>query len=281
MAKLAPFRIRLWDIDASNRGRGNQVAFIDDAKDIGVSAYANEGGEMFFTLPWNHPQVDQVQPWLRHYEVSRYDIDSGTYSAIGNGLIDDFDATENEVIVYGRDYLSLFDVSISGATQSYSSATYTSIIQDELSLAINQPLFTDKSVTNFITLGSIQSTSETTTVLTSYQSRLEFIRQLCEILASDDSTRPIIKVSRSSPFTVTFETNAGSDKEHVPLEYGGSINGFRFNPGFSDFATRGYAVGQQREGANLLFSNQPYASGATYGLIQRSTVFLDLLPKQT
>jgi hypothetical protein len=277
MATLGPFRVRLWDIASPNRGRGNLVADIYDAKDIGVSAYANEGGEMFFTLPMNHPQIDEISPWLRHYEVSRLDVNTGTYSAIGVGLIDDYDASQDEVIVYGRDYLSLFDVSISAATQSYTGATYSSIIQDELSLAINQPFSTNISVSKFITLGSIESVSETTTVLTSYQARLQFVRQLCQILSSDDSTRPIVKVSRASPFTVTFEANAGADREDVRLEYGGSVNSFRFNPGFGNFATYGYAVGQKREGATLLFSTQIHANPVTYGIIQRSTVFLDIV----
>lgn len=277
MASLAPFRIRLWDMDTSDRSRGSVVATIDDAKDVGVSAYANEGGEMFFTLPMNHPAIGEISPWQRHYQVARLDVQTGTYSAIGVGLIDDYDATDNEVVVYGRDYLSLFDVSISGATQSYTNATYSSIIQAELSLAIFQPSYTNKSVSRHIALGTISSTAETTTVLTSFQSRLEFIRQLCEILASDDSTRPIVKVSRSEPFEVTWGANEGSDKEDIRLEYGGVVNGFRFNPGFADFATFGYAIGQKREGANLLFSTQEYAASSIWGIIQKSTVFLDVV----
>jgi hypothetical protein len=279
VARLAPFRVKLWDIDASDRGRGSQVAFIDDAKDVGVSAYANEGGEAFFTLPMTHPAIDEISPWRRHYEVSRLDIDTGTYSAMGVGLIDDYDATEDEVIVYGRDYLSLFDLSISAAQQSYTNTSFSSIIQDELSLAINVGDFLSagEGPAKFISLGSISSVSETTTVLTSYQSRLEFVRQLCEILASDDSTKPIVRVSRTSPFTVTFQGNVDNDRVNVLLEYGGAVNGFRFSPGFSDFATYGYAIGQKREGANLLFSRQTYANVDTYGIIQRSTVFLDVV----
>lgn len=279
MARLSPFRVKLWAVATPNRGRGAQVALIDDAKDVGVSAYANEGGEMFFTLPMTHPQIAEVQPWLRHYEVSRLDVSTGTYSAIGNGLIDDYDASEDEVIVYGRDYLSLFDVSISSRTQSYTSQTYSSIIQAELSNAINvgNAVTTGQGPTKFITLGTIQSVADTTTVLTSYQPRLEFVRQMCEILASDNSTRPIVKVTRADPFTVTFESNAGVDRENVRLEYGGVVNGFRFNPGWNDFATMGYGIGQKREGATLLFSQQEFASAATYSIIQRATVFLDVV----
>lgn len=277
MARIAPFRVRLWDIDPTDRGRGDQVAFIDDAKDIGVSAYANEAGEMFFTLPMNHPQITQIEPWQRHYEVSRLDISTGLHSVIGVGIVDDFDAVEDEVIVYGRDYLSLFDASISGAQASYTNETYTDIITNELSAAIFQPGRTDLSVSRFISLGTISSVSETTTVLTSYQSRLEFIRQLGGILASDDSTRPIIRVSRTEPFTVTWGANVGSDQNGVRLEYGGSINGFRFNPDFSSFATDIYSIGQKREGAALLFGHEIYASPASYGIIQAATVFLDVV----
>ncbi len=274
-ATLAPFRVKLWDIGA-NRGRGSQVAVIDDASDIGVSAYANEGGEMFFTLPMNHPQIGEVSPWLRHYEVSRRNT-SGIYEPVGVGLIDDYEATENEVIVYGRDYLSLFDLSISFATTSYTSQTFTSIITDQLSNAIYWLTSPNDGVARSIVLGTVSSTSETTTVLTSYQPRLEFIRSLCDILASDDSTRPIVSVTRSSPFTVTWGANVGSDKNDLRLEYGGNVNGFRFNPGFSDFATQGSGIGQKREGATVLFSSQTYASIPTYGTIQRATVFIDII----
>ena len=277
MGQLSPFRVRLWDIASSTRDRANQVAVIDDAADIGVSAYANEGGEMFFTLPTNHPQIAQIQPWLRHYEVSRLDVSTGDYSAIGVGLIDDYDASEDEVIVYGRDYLSLFELSISAANTSYTNATYSSIITDQLSQAIFAPSVTTKSVTRHIALGTISSTSETTTVLTSYQSRLEFLRELLLIMSSDDSTRPIIKVSRTSPFTVTFEGNAGADRNDVRLEYGGSVQGFGFNPGFGEFATYANGIGQKREGAALLFSTQVYADPNTYGVIGRAQVFLDVV----
>lgn len=278
MAKLPPFRVKLWDIAAADRGRGNQVAFIDDASDIGVSAYANEGGEMFFTLPMNHPQIAEIQPWLRHYEVSRLNIDTGTYSTIGVGLIDDFTATEDEVIAYGRDYLSLFELSITSNQTTYSNATYSNIIQGELSVAIFQtPGSSIRSVTRHIALGTISSVSETTTVLTSYQPRLDFIRELLLILSSDDSTRPIVKVSRTEPFTVTFGANVGSDRLDTRLEYGGAVRGFTFNPGYADWATSVYGIGQKREGASLLFSAQVYASPTTYGIIQRAEVFLDVV----
>ena len=277
MSTLAPFVVRLWDITASDRSRGTLKAVIHDAKDIGVSSYANEGGEMFFTIPWNHPQVTECEPWQRHYEVLRYNKASAAYETVGVGLLDDTDETADEVVVYGRDYLSLFDSSISGANTSYTSQNIGTIIQTELSAAINQPGMTDKSVTKHITLGSIHSTTTTTTVLTSLQPRLDFIRQVIDIFQSDSSVRPIVSVTRTTPFTVSFNENAGSDKTTLRLEFGGLVNDFRYVPGFADFATHGWAIGQKREGASVLTSNQTYASGVTYGIIQRGTLFIDVV----
>lgn len=277
MSKRAPFIVKLWDITAADRSRNTLTAQINDARDIGVSSYANEGGEMFFTIPWNHPQVSEIKPWERHYEVSRWNKFTDAYDVVGVGLLDDYDATPDEVIVYGRDYLSLFEASISSANVSYNSQSVGTILTAELSAAINQPGETDKSVTKHITLGTIDATTTTVTVLTSLQSRLEFIRQVIDIYQSDSSVRPIISVTRSTPFTVTFDDNAGSDRTTLLLEYGGLVNDFRYVPGFTDFATHGWAIGQKREGATVLTSHQTYASGATYGIIQKATIFINVV----
>lgn len=277
MSSLAPFRVRLWDIAASNRGRGTLRAIITDASDIGVSSYANEGGEMFFTIPWNHPYIDECDPWERHYEVQRLNRHASEYETVGVGLLDNTVESPDEVIVYGRDYLSLFDASISSANQSYTSQFIGTIIQAELSAAIEQPGETDLSVTKFITLGTINATTTTTTALTSLQPRLDFVRQVIDIFQSDSSVRPIVSVTRSSPFTLSFNQNAGSDKNEQRLEFGGLINDFIYDPGFTDFATHAWAIGQKREGASILTSKQTYASGATYGIIQRATIFIDIV----
>lgn len=271
------YLVTLWDIAAADRSRNNVRAIIPDARDIGVSAYANDGGEMFFTLPWNHPQIAECQPWLRHYEVKRWNANTGAYTVVGVGLLDDFEATADEVVVYGRDYLSLFNSSISGSNTSYTSTEIGTIMQAQLSAAIFQPSYTTKSVTRHITLGTIQSTGQTVTVLTSYQGRLDFCRQLIDIWQSDSSVRPILSVTRTAPFTVSFQSNAGSDKQAFRFTFGGLVNDFRYDPGYSDLATRLYGIGQKREGATVLFSNQEYASETTYGIIQRPQVFIDIV----
>jgi len=274
---MPPFVVKLWDINASDRSRGTLKAIITDARDIGVSSHANEGGELFFTLPWNHPSIQECDPWERHYEVTRLNRISGGYDVVGVGLLDDTDEDPNDVIIRGRDYLSLFDSSISGANTSHTSQEYGAIISTQISAAIFQPSFTTKSVTRHITLGTIDNTSQTTTVITSYQPRLEFVRSLLDIYQSDSSVRPIVSVTRSTPFTFSFQKNAGVDRTQQRFEFGGLINDFRYVPGFADFGTQAFAVGQKREGATLLFSSQGYASETTYGIIQKGTLFIDVV----
>ena len=270
---MSSFRVKLWAM-GTNRGRGSLAALIDDANDIGISGYANERGEAFFTLPWNHPQISACQPLVRHVEVSRQSSD-GTYTPIWVGILDDYSATRDEVVFYARDYLSLLETTISASNTSYTSTQIGTIIQDEVSLAIQQ-VTQSNSRLGFMTM-SIETVTTTTSVLTSYQPRLDFIRGVANILQAGGTTRPLISVNRTSPFVISFAQNAGIDRNGVRLEYGGNIRDFLYAPGYDDLVTNVYAIGQQRQGANLLFSNQSYASPATYGTIQRGTLFIDVV----
>lgn len=278
MSTLAPFIVKLWDINATTRGRGTLQAVFEDAKDIGVSAYANQGGEMFMTIPWNHPQVSQILPWQRHYEVTRYNPATGNYEFVGAGLLDDFESDANEIIAYGTDYLGALDLSISAATTSYTSTLIGTIISAQLSSATTA----SNSITKFVNVGTIDATTQTVTVLTSYQPRLQFIQQLIDIWQSDSSVRPIISVDISTSLgstvvSVNFSSNKGSDQLTRLYEWGGLVNDFRYSAGYKDFATYGYSLGQKREGASILFSTQSYASPVDFGRIERATVFLDVV----
>lgn len=272
MARLARVRVRLWDIDAANRGRGSLAAVIDDAADVGVSAYANEPGEMFFTIPWDHPQISACQPLRRHYEVSRLNS-SNTYDVIGVGLLEDYDSTENEVVFYGIDYLGLYSKNITANNLSYTSTLIGTIINNQ---------FTDvQAITNspfgFISAGTIDATSRTVTVITTFEERLYFWQGLLAILAAGGTTRPIMSVGLSSPFTFTFNQNKGSDKQNVRLEYGGAINRFQYAPGFRNLSTLIRAIGVKREGATVLYSTQTYGDQSVYGALFMAALHQDLI----
>ena len=276
---VSPFRVRLWDTTGTGRGRGDLKAIIDDAKNIGGSEDANAPGDFFMTLPYNHPQIAECLPLLRHYEVSRHD---GTaYQPIFHGLLNDYDATANEVVFYGQDYLSLFNESITGAATSYANTAIHTIITDALTNAISQyetwPSVHSNSRLGFMGLGTIDTTTETATVLSAYEPRLDWMRRNLQVLSAGTSTRPIVQVSRtsSSTFTVGFNKNQGSDQNDVRLEYGANVNDFRYVPGFREYTTDMYAIGQKREGATILYSHQSSTAANTYGWIQRGGVYLD------
>jgi hypothetical protein len=278
---VTSFRVKLWDTSGTHRGRGNLKAVIDDAKDIGGSAYANDAGEFFMTLPINHPQIDTIAPWQTHYEVSRRNS-SGTYDPLFVGLINNYVQDENEAVVYGVDYLGLYDLSISGSNTSYTSKAVSFIVQDQMSLAMNGTGANPNSPTEFITMGTIQTTSKTTTVLTSFEPRLSFARKMLGILSAGNSTLPLLSVTRSAPIALSFASNAGADKTNVRLEYGGNVNNFRYDPGFDQLSNDIHAIGQKRDGAAILYSisSVSLAPSSTYGLIQAGRLFIDLVDQQ-
>lgn len=269
------FRVSLYDMGAS-RERGTLRAVIDDARDIGASEYVNRGGEFFMTLPWNHPLINEIVPLERHYRVARYNDRTLAYEDIFVGILDDFDANDKEVTVYGSDYLSLLNGSISGSNTSYTSATVGAIITDQLSSARGET----NSRVAFVAVGSIDATTTTVPLaLTSFQGRLDFISSVIDIHTANSSVRAqIVLNSRSSlAFQWDFHQNRGSDQNGVLLDYGGLVQGFRFVPGYADVATHIYGIGVKREGATILYSTQSYLSSATYGRIAVPKVYQDIV----
>lgn len=84
--------------------QGTPVAVITDARDIGVQLYANDGGSMFFTLPVDHPVLPLIDPLNQHYVVQRWN--GSSYDTIQSGFITDYDASANEVVINGVDYMT-------------------------------------------------------------------------------------------------------------------------------------------------------------------------------
>lgn len=275
MSTPTPFLVELTDIGAS-RGRGSLVAQIADAKDIGTSEYANQAGECFFTLAASHPLISECVPLQRHVRVLRWN--GSSYSPIWNGLLDDYDATANEVVFYGTDYLGLLTGTITGSNTSYTTTLLGNVIAAQISAAIGE----SNSRVGFIGTGTIEATTTTATLLTSFQTRLDFIGGVIDILIADRSVRPVISVTPrtaalNGTFNFTFTENQGSDKEDIRLEYGGLVRDFRYQPGYADLATRIYGIGIKREGATVLYSTQTYASESTYGWIARPAVYQDIV----
>ena len=84
--------------------QGAPVAVITDARDLGVQLYANDAGSMYFTLPVDHPVLPLIDPINQHYVVQRWN--GSSYDTIQSGFITDYDASSNEVVISGVDYMT-------------------------------------------------------------------------------------------------------------------------------------------------------------------------------
>jgi hypothetical protein len=101
-------RIRLFNIGA-NRGPGDEVAIVYDAKNVGSAVMANDEGSAYWTLPINHELINQFQPLLRHYKIERLNHDTGGYDLVGAGLLTGADVTNDEVVFSGSDYMGVMN----------------------------------------------------------------------------------------------------------------------------------------------------------------------------
>lgn len=279
--RTRPARIELYDIGA-NRGIGALKAIIDDAKYIGGSDYWNEVGEAYWTLPYNHPAIAEIVPLQRHYRISRYDAVSGTYKTLFRGIIDDYDADEDEVIIYGADYKSTLETSITAASTTYAAQFLGLIVQAELSAARTETASRLAFTASSSGSGNIENTSTTAIMTTAYQQRLQFIQQIAQVSMASSSVRTVFSIDRDSPFTWRFIENKGSEEvAGLRWEYGGVINGFRYVPGFASYANRVQALGIRREGASILYSTQSADGTSLYGRMTRAQLFQDVTDQTT
>ncbi len=155
-------RIRLFDIGA-NRGPGNEVAIVYDAKNIGSEVMANDEGSAYWTLPINHALIDQFQPLLRHYKIERLNHVTGGYDLVGAGLLTGADVTNDEIVFSGSDYMGILNTYYTEVLGAAADAT-TPLVYDTGGISAVAGTYTYDSATagvgrsaSYITLGSTRS----------------------------------------------------------------------------------------------------------------------------
>ena len=156
-------RIRLFDIGA-NRGPGNEVAIVYDAKNIGSEVMANDEGSAYWTLPINHALINQFQPLLRHYKIERLNHVTGTYDLVGAGLLTGADVTNDEVVFSGSDYMGILNTYYTEVLGAAADAT-TPLVYDTGGISAVAGTYTYDSATagvgrsaSFVSFGSSRST---------------------------------------------------------------------------------------------------------------------------
>lgn len=291
----SPFRITLWDMTGTGRGRGTVKAVISDAKYIGCSAYLNEGGEAFFTLPYNHPQIDECLPLERHYRIDRWDEEDAIYRTVGSGILQDYQATDNETVFYGIDYMmalnqTLTDVSAivsnPNATITYDDQTISSIWQAEMSAVKN----TTNSRLGFINIeATISPAAKTYDIFTAGESRGEFLFNMATI-AQEGTTNKVVFGNRIESSTQSYDSffldmnYSTTPNNSLRLVYGANVKRFSYSPNFRNLRTRAVLIATSIFNASQsrIFSN--YATSSllsTYGVIDRVDVFEDLISQDS
>lgn len=250
----------------SNRGPNRQVAVIYDAANIGASGFWNSPGEFFFTLPATHPQVSTIEPYQVHYSLQHYQGEGWTEKAAG--LIIDFDASDDDVVFYGTDYLGVlaggFDERLTdnpdaqaklypatGGGSKYVDRTVTQIVTDQIDRAIHHA----NSPVGFIGKGSIAAMSEEVTIFSTFKSRLDFIAGLIDTHRGADpgkKTRLRVRRTNAGGYQFRVEDNPGKDRDNLGIQYGRLVQGFRVI-GFGNFKTRTLAIGFPVEGSEPIY----------------------------
>jgi hypothetical protein len=294
-ALLSTFRIVLRRM-GTNRGPGVVRAIIEDAFDVGASTYVSAPGECHFSLTQTHPQVSECEPYQTHYEFQQYR--NGSWFTMFAGVLTDFDATGDNVVISGVDYLGMLhlDVERRSGTRPYNDtpagAKYTNkdirlIIRDQLEHARDM----SNSTTGFISVPpngtKFQAMPTEVVINASYKPRLEFIRGLIDsyragtgnrsrlLVKAKPNTQPDFNAAGPS-YEYQLLADSGIDRPALRMEYGGIIQGFRIIA-LGDFSVAVLGVGRKVSGLEVFYQTGTSAlSQATWGNLTKAAVWQDV-----
>lgn len=275
----APWRIKIKGLGTS-RGPGLLLAVFEEAKNVGASVVYNSPGELHFTLLKDDPQLSVVEPRQTHYALEFY-AGNGWVEKFA-GVIWDVDATENDVVIKGIDYLALFDTivderydplkpnkSYTAGGSFYSNVSISTVVSDQLTRAHG---LTDSWV-GFISIGSIATMNEKVTVYSTMQSTLSFIAGLIDSHRQGTGKRTRMKVVKTTAggYQVQIVDDPGQIRNDLGLYYGELVQGYRVIVFGDGWANVQHVVGRNREGSKVVYetiSGKPFQpSTSIYGRV--------------
>ena len=107
-------------------------AIIFDAEKIGISQQVNGGGEFFFTIDSDHPQISKIIPQKTFWRASRWDERVGYFRIMSEGLLVKSTAYPHEVVFYGVDKLGMINRSIVSTKDIGADFSHVSVDLDQL-----------------------------------------------------------------------------------------------------------------------------------------------------
>lgn len=254
----SPVRIVIRAMNA-NRGPGQVRAILYDASNIGASTVANDVGEFYFTIPTMHAQAQEIEPLQRHYALEFYR--RGIWTPLFEGVIVDMDATEDEVVFYGLDYIGLLsknvetaffttaepEKSIDSGGSKYIDKTISYVIKDQLKRGHDQedsPIgFINVEPHNESTL--MEAITSKVTINAAFRERLAFILGLIQSAKQGTGNRSRLWPERLADGTYQwrYKNNAGTTRNNLRLSYGELVQGFRIVV-LGQWAAKVYGVGR-------------------------------------
>jgi hypothetical protein len=268
----APWRIVIRAM-GTNRGPGAVVAILEDAYSVGASLMYNSPGEAHWTLGIAHPQISVIEPKQTHYAIEFRQGDG--WREVFAGLVDDFDATDRDVIFYGKDYLALLQSSLDTrydpanpdkAAEKGGSKYVTSgkndigyIVHDQLEYARTKA----NSPTGFIT--SVQSAATLTTFLTekltifsTYAYALPFIVGLLDShrAGTGKRTRIFCEKQTDGSYKWRITDDPGIVRDNLRMRYGELVQGYRVVAFGNGWGTRVGAIGRAKDGVLVRYTQQ-------------------------
>lgn len=289
-------RVVLRDCSAAGRGPGVVKAIIENPENLGISAYVNEPGEMYFTLPATHPQAGECEPYQRHYAVQQYR--NGSWLDIANGILTDFDASDDDIVIYGIDYLGMLSLSIDTRLPTatdynesvrapggakYRDEKISFIVRDQLQRAKDDP----DSPTGFFNIGTIDELESRASIFCSFVQRLDFIKGLLDSHRQGTGVRSRLRARRDPSQHDRWEwevsDNPGFDRDNLRLEYGSLVQSFRVI-GMGSFGTRAHGLGREPNAVKPVYHMYPPEGSSdsltsTYGAIQKVEVWQDIVDR--
>ena len=275
MAQTPTARVVLYGM-GPHRGPSGVRGIISDAAEIGASKYRGSGGEFHMTLPTNHPQAGACEPWQTHYSLQEWH--EGAYVERFAGVISDFDATENDVVIYGIDYLALLDRIVDtryvqGEPEKpppdgskHVSKTISEVVTNLLNYARNK----DDSPVEFIDMGRIAPMPEKITIYSTFVGIGSFIQGLIDSHRQGSGKRSRLQVSHTSTgFEFRVSDDPGVERPGLKMQYGGLVQGFQII-GYGQFAARAHGIGRTQTGGELFYksANAPGVPASVYGAIE-------------
>ena len=294
----SPYRIVLREVNkVGGRAPAAVKAIITDASNIGVSYFANSPGDIFFTLPTDHPQVSACDPYLTHWSLQFYRGDKWVEKFAG--LLTDFDATEDEVIIYGIDYLGLLtfsaderydlnkvDKPYTEGGSKYSNVQLHTIIGDQIDVGKAQTGSTYGFITRPTSSVLWDNTlAERATIVTTFNQTYTSVMGLIESHKQGTGRRTRLWVEKTgeSAYRWRLKSNTGQDRPNLRIELGGLLNGYRV-VGFGDFGTIVHGIGRVRDQTTLRYEKamSPINDGVddavgVWGRISKPMLWNDLL----